>query len=73
MRRGLPLAPRRAELPTTDHADSPSARASVHPLSVQSSEVLLPPGYGQLLLSYVLLAYEARITTVSLCLRHALA
>ena len=28
----------------------------VHPLSVQSSEVLLPPGYGLLLLTYVLLA-----------------
>ena len=40
----------------------------VHPLSVQSSEVLLPPGYGLLLLTYVLLAYEARITTVSLSL-----
>ena len=29
MRRGLPLAPRRAELPTTDHADSPSSLCPV--------------------------------------------
>lgn len=34
MRRGLPLAPRRAELPTTDHADSPSARPSILSLSL---------------------------------------